>query len=151
MVGQPSDDDDEFREVLQAKKRAGGRVRGKRSAAYANRKKEGAEEVTKRLHSGRQEMIDAGKGKEGVALLVARVTAALKLSVVPESVPCREDQEKRIRDRILSRIRTNASDMLYICGQPGTGKTLTVHRVVELVTSMRDEGKLPYVRKVCLC
>ncbi len=75
--------------------------------------------------------------------LLASVQAALKLSVVPQQVPCREAQEDQVRARILNRIRCNLSEMIYVSGQPGTGKTLTVHRVMETVIAMRDAQKIP--------
>lgn len=44
--------------------------------------------------------------------------------------------------QILKRIRTNASEVIYICGQPGTGKTLTVHRAIQKIIAMKNEKKL---------
>ncbi len=77
--------------------------------------------------------------------LLCRVQAALKLSVVPRDVPCRAAQEEQVLGRLLNRIRCSMSEMVYVSGQPGTGKTLTVHRVMETLMAMRDAHKLPCV------
>lgn len=117
-------------------------VRGPTSAAYAERTKGGERAITNRLHGGHDAL-----AAQGPTPLVDRVMAVLKLSVVPREVPCRGTHEKAIRDLLLLRIRTGASEMVYIAGQPGTGKTLTVLRVVETLIAMRDKDKLPYVRR----
>jgi Cdc6-like AAA superfamily ATPase len=70
------------------------------------------------------------------------VLAALRLSVLPRHIPCRAEQEKEIRSRVLNKIRSDTSEVIYIAGQPGTGKTLTVHRVIEKLIAMRTEGQL---------
>jgi origin recognition complex subunit 1 len=67
----------------------------------------------------------------------------LLLSVVPDKAPCRSDQEESIFVHLVDRIRADASELLYVSGQPGTGKTLTVHRVLARVLALRDAGSLP--------
>jgi origin recognition complex subunit 1 len=67
----------------------------------------------------------------------------LLLSVVPDKAPCRSDQEESIFVHLVDRIRGDASELLYVSGQPGTGKTLTVHRVLARVLALRDAGSLP--------
>lgn len=81
---------------------------------------------------------------DDIQSLVQRVCSALSLHSVPDNVPCREEQEREIRARVLLRLRSRASEMIYLSGQPGTGKTLTVHRVLEKVLKMRDEEKLEH-------
>ena len=51
---------------------------------------------------------------------------------------------------LVERIRGDASELLYVSGQPGTGKTLTVHRVVARVLALRDAGSLPPFRYVSI-
>jgi Cdc6-like AAA superfamily ATPase len=52
--------------------------------------------------------------------------------------------------QINDRIRSDASELLYVSGQPGTGKTLTVHRVMSKVLQMRDAKSLPHFRFVSI-
>ncbi len=45
--------------------------------------------------------------------------------------------------QINERIRADAAELLYVSGQPGTGKTLTVHRVVSKILQLREAKSLP--------
>jgi origin recognition complex subunit 1 len=82
--------------------------------------------------------------------LVERAKTSLLLSVVPELAPCRTEQEESILVHVTERIRGDASELLYLSGQPGTGKTLTVHRVLARVLALRDAGSLPPFKYVSI-
>lgn len=132
---------------------------GKRSGAARSRKRPVPDNFTaeqteakldRRVRSGRSAIELAGQGKKGREALIGRVKASLLLSVVPENVPCRSDQEAHIMLQINERIRAGASELLYVSGQPGTGKTLTVHRVMAQVLRLRDAGSLPPFKLVSI-
>lgn len=111
--------------------------------AYKGRAAEGEKHISERLHAGAKVLQAAAAQPADNERFLACIQAALKLSVVPSQVPCRGAQEEEVRSRLLRRIRANASEMVYISGQPGTGKTLTVHRVMETLIAMRNAQKLP--------
>ena len=62
----------------------------------------------------------------------SRACTALQLSSLPASLPCREEEERKIRAFLTSAIRRGGQQGggLYIAGVPGTGKTATVRQVL---------------------
>ena len=67
--------------------------------------------------------------------------ARLKLHVAntPDCLPCREKQFSDIYNFIETNLRNHTGGCMYVCGVPGTGKTLTVRQVVLcLKESVRD-------------
>lgn len=62
-----------------------------------------------------------------------RAVEALKLSVLPENLPCREQETASIREFLRTAVGTTGSsgNVLYISGVPGTGKTASVLSVVK--------------------
>ena len=67
-----------------------------------------------------------------------RAVNALKLSVLPENLPCRESETSTIREFIRTAVKTTGSsgNVLYISGVPGTGKTASVLSVVKQMQMM---------------
>lgn len=65
---------------------------------------------------------------------------ALKLSVLPENLPCRESETATIREFIRTAVKSTGSsgNVLYISGVPGTGKTASVLSVVKQMKSERS-------------
>ena len=57
----------------------------------------------------------------------------LRVSAVPDSLPCREDEFADIFCHIDNKLNEGGSGCLYISGVPGTGKTATVMEVVRFV------------------
>lgn len=51
------------------------------------------------------------------------------MSTVPSSVVCREDEQNRVMNFCKARIEHGKSGSLYVCGCPGTGKSLSVEKV----------------------
>ena len=66
------------------------------------------------------------------ASVYSRACAALQLSALPDSLPCREVEEAQVRSFLTSSIRRGEQQGggLYIAGVPGTGKTATVRQVI---------------------
>jgi origin recognition complex subunit 1 len=58
--------------------------------------------------------------------------ARIKLHVTntPDCLPCRENQFSDIYTFIETNLKNQTGGVLYICGVPGTGKTLTVKQVI---------------------
>jgi hypothetical protein len=69
-----------------------------------------------------------------------RAVESLKLSVLPEHLPCREEETSRIREFIKTAIKTTgqSGNVLYISGVPGTGKTASV---LSVVNDLKKKGK----------
>ncbi len=65
----------------------------------------------------------------------SRAVECLKLSVLPENLPCREEETASIREFVKSAVRSlgTSGNVLYISGVPGTGKTASVLSVVTLM------------------
>ena len=64
-----------------------------------------------------------------------RAIEALKLSVLPENLPCRESETATIREFLKTAVKSTgqSGNVLYISGVPGTGKTSSVLSVVKSV------------------
>ncbi|GAB2285745.1 AAA ATPase [Dionaea muscipula] len=68
------------------------------------------------------------------------VKEALHVSMAPSSVVCREDEYSRILDFCKSCMEQEKSGSLYVCGCPGTGKTMIVEKVKLSLTDWSKEG-----------
>ena len=74
----------------------------------------------------------------------SKACAALQLSAVPKSLPCREQEREEIMQFIRGGIQHGGLGCaLYIAGMPGTGKTATVKEVVHTLMSEADDHSLP--------
>lgn len=57
------------------------------------------------------------------------VKEALHVSTAPSVVVCREDEQKKVLDFCKSSVESEKPGSLYICGCPGTGKSLSMEKV----------------------
>ncbi len=74
----------------------------------------------------------------------AKACAALQLSHVPKSLPCREKERKQIMNFLKSAVeRGGLGSALYISGMPGTGKTATVMEVIRTLKANAVKGVNP--------
>lgn len=74
----------------------------------------------------------------------ARACAALQLSHVPKSLPCREKERGQIMTFLKGAVdRGGLGNALYISGMPGTGKTATVMEVVRTLKASAAKGTSP--------
>ncbi|XXG85839.1 hypothetical protein AAC387_Pa11g0855 [Persea americana] len=72
------------------------------------------------------------------------VKEALHVSMEPSSILCREEEQKRVFEFCKACVEQDKAGSLYVCGCPGTGKTLSIDKVkVALVTWAQDEGLQP--------
>lgn len=57
------------------------------------------------------------------------VKEALHVSTAPSNAVCREDEQKRAFDFVKTCMEQEKAASLYICGCPGTGKSLSMEKV----------------------
>lgn len=51
------------------------------------------------------------------------------MSKAPSTIVCREDEQRRVFDFVKSCMEEKKAGSLYICGCPGTGKSLSMEKV----------------------
>ncbi|PIK39954.1 putative origin recognition complex subunit 1 [Apostichopus japonicus] len=69
--------------------------------------------------------------------------ARLHVSAVPSSLPCREDEFTDIFSFVKGHLIDKLWGCLYVSGVPGTGKTATVHAMLEELNTEVQEGEIP--------
>lgn len=67
----------------------------------------------------------------------------LHISVIPETLPCRENERNEIEEYIRDGLRRGKKSPLYICGMPGTGKTATVLSSINNLRKQAEAGTVP--------
>ncbi|XP_071848865.1 uncharacterized protein [Apostichopus japonicus] len=67
----------------------------------------------------------------------------LHVSAVPSSLPCREDEFTDIFSFVKGHLIDRLWGCLYVSGVPGTGKTATVHAMLEELNTEVQEGEIP--------
>ncbi|KAK7333267.1 hypothetical protein VNO80_30032 [Phaseolus coccineus] len=71
------------------------------------------------------------------------VKLALHLSTAPCSVVCREEEQNVVLEFCKGCVEHKKAGSLYICGCPGTGKSLSMEKVKEQLLNWAKEGGLP--------
>lgn len=61
------------------------------------------------------------------------VKEAVHVSTAPSTVVCREDEQKRVFDFCKACVQQEKAGSLYVCGCPGTGKSLSMELVKQQV------------------
>jgi origin recognition complex subunit 1 len=100
----------------------------------------------KRRHErdSRREQKELGSAPAKDRDVFAEASAKLSLNAVPDQLPCREKEHKRIHDYLYNIIRRGGlSGGLYISGMPGTGKTATCRQVVRGLEELARQEELP--------
>ncbi|KAK1297984.1 hypothetical protein QJS10_CPB14g00857 [Acorus calamus] len=67
------------------------------------------------------------------------VKEALHVSMSPSAIVCREEEQKRLLKFCKSCVEQKKAGSMYVCGCPGTGKTLSMERVKELLVAWANE------------
>ncbi|KAL0318747.1 UNVERIFIED_CONTAM: Cell division control protein 6B, partial [Sesamum angustifolium] len=67
------------------------------------------------------------------------VKEALHVSTAPTTVVCREDEQNRILDFCKKCVQQEKAGSLYVCGCPGTGKSLSMEKVKEIIVNWANE------------
>jgi cell division control protein 6 len=77
------------------------------------------------------------------------VKEALHISTVPScGLVCRDDERNRVLEFCKECVEQEKAGSLYVCGCPGTGKTLSINKVKESLLRWADE--VGYNRISCL-
>ncbi|XP_058801016.1 origin recognition complex subunit 1-like isoform X2 [Phymastichus coffea] len=71
-----------------------------------------------------------------------KARALLHVSVLPKSLPCREEQFNDIYSFLHARLLDGSGGCIYISGVPGTGKTATVSEVIRCLKKSMIKGEL---------
>ncbi|KAI3760417.1 hypothetical protein L1987_50812 [Smallanthus sonchifolius] len=76
---------------------------------------------------------------------LSAVKEALHVSTAPSMIVCREDEQKRIVEFCRQSLEQEKAGSLYICGCPGTGKSLSMENVKGCLAVWAKEtgGQLP--------
>ncbi|EOA36881.1 hypothetical protein CARUB_v10008935mg [Capsella rubella] len=78
------------------------------------------------------------------------VKEALHVSKAPSTIVCRDDEQQRILEFVKGCVDQRKADSLYICGCPGTGKSLSMEKVVQQVSDWSEQEGLPHVDTLSL-
>ncbi|KAG0614152.1 hypothetical protein M758_6G155000 [Ceratodon purpureus] len=78
---------------------------------------------------------------EGAHILA--VKKALHLSAIPSSVICRDNEQEKVISFCKSSILQQVPGSMYVCGVPGTGKSLTMEQVKLRSVTWAAEANLP--------
>lgn len=57
------------------------------------------------------------------------VKEALHVSTLPSGIVCRQDEHKKVLEFCKLYVEKERSGSLYVCGCPGTGKTMVMEKV----------------------
>ena len=74
--------------------------------------------------------------------MVAAAKSALHTSTAPGEVLCRETERKTVLDFVTKCLKAKRGGSVYVCGLPGTGKSLTVSEAERVARCWGDGGKL---------
>lgn len=70
---------------------------------------------------------------------MSAVKEALHVSTAPSVVVCREDEQKKIFDFCKACIEQEKAGSLYVCGCPGTGKSLSMDKIKQHLADWAKE------------
>ncbi|KZV25681.1 cell division control protein 6 [Dorcoceras hygrometricum] len=73
---------------------------------------------------------------------VRAVNDALHVSTAPKSVVCRENEQNMILDFCKKCVKQEKAGSMYISGSPGTGKSLSVETIKEILVNWANEERL---------
>ncbi|KAK2967050.1 hypothetical protein RJ640_015270 [Escallonia rubra] len=74
---------------------------------------------------------------------LSMVKEAMHVSTAPSTVVCREYEQKRILEFCKQCVKQEKAGSLYVCGCPGTGKSLSMEKVKENLTHWTKEERFP--------
>ncbi|PKA49200.1 hypothetical protein AXF42_Ash010885 [Apostasia shenzhenica] len=78
------------------------------------------------------------------------VKEALHVATSPTIVVCREEEQRKAIEFCKSCIEQEKAGGLYVCGCPGTGKTLSINKVIENLSSWSHEMGLQPIQVVAI-
>lgn len=72
------------------------------------------------------------------------VNEALHVSSAPSNVVCRQGEQNLILDFCKKCVKEEKAGSLYVCGCPGTGKTLSMEKVKVMLVNWANEVLILY-------
>nr|VDC80612.1 unnamed protein product [Brassica rapa] len=76
------------------------------------------------------------------------VKEALHVSKAPSTVVCREDEQRRVLEFVKGCMEQKKAGSLYICGCPGTGKSLSMEKIRQQADDWAQQEGLPCLETV---
>lgn len=80
---------------------------------------------------------------------MSAVREALHVSTAPSMVVCRENEQKKVLEFCKKNLEEEKAGSLYMCGCPGTGKSLSMdkvkHSLVDWVKEVYDHSHSCYL------
>lgn len=73
---------------------------------------------------------------------MSAVREALHVSTAPSMVVCREDEQKKVLEFCKKNLEEEKAGSLYVCGCPGTGKSLSMEKVKHSLVDWAKEAGL---------
>ncbi|XP_024026720.1 cell division control protein 6 homolog B [Morus notabilis] len=70
---------------------------------------------------------------------IRAVKEALHVSTAPSAIVCREEEQKKVLEFCKSCIEQEKAGSLYVCGCPGTGKSLSMENVKQILLDWAEE------------
>lgn len=67
------------------------------------------------------------------------VKEALHVSRAPSNLVCRQVEQNRVLEFCKQAVKIEKAGSLYVCGCPGTGKSLSMEKVKEVLVNWADE------------
>ncbi|XP_057954707.1 cell division control protein 6 homolog B isoform X2 [Malania oleifera] len=103
-----------------------------------------SDKLTRLRESPRKRLSDAflakSKWNPRDADHMSAVKEALHVSTAPSTIVCREDEQKRVLDFCKTCVEQEKAGSLYVCGCPGTGKSLLMDKVKQLLIDWTKEA-----------
>jgi Cdc6-like AAA superfamily ATPase len=97
----------------------------------------------KRQHVAVTPLPDRSTPRKQATTNLARARERLHTSAAPESLPCRHTEFAEVLAHVENALFESIGCCLYISGVPGTGKTATVHAVMNNLNRKRASGDVP--------
>lgn len=70
---------------------------------------------------------------------MSAVREALHVSTAPSTILCREDEQKKVLGFCKKNLEEEKAGSLYVCGCPGTGKSLSMEKVQHYLVDWAKE------------
>lgn len=78
------------------------------------------------------------------------VKEAMHVSTAPPNIVCREGEQKRVLEFCQACVEQEKAGSLYVCGCPGTGKSLSMEKVKQLLFHWANEVQVQPISSISL-